>query len=1212
MRRWELADGGKDSPTMFWEVGSDGAVVIVRHGEAGAQERTRVEDCGSATAAEAYVAEAVREKERQGYAPVGAGHTPDAGGTGDVAAAPDEDSFTLPAAWRQSLRPRRGGITRYSHAPHESALDSWDRRLAAAREEEWTGTALGEAVAGIDPELAAAARRYLKGAADPVGAAVLAVVTDRRKLLYEYVVDAWTLRHGLAFAARATVELFGIHREDPVQDRTTGLAVLPEGKAKYQLWLRRGAADRVRTLLYMADENTYREAVAALAAHRGGARRRIVVSYLVPSETGWVAECCADPGESGREDRVVRAMLFESLNDEEQLRALLREGGVSAYDGSLSAAATVAEGVGPAVAALIAEIWRHRMPSRGVSAEELAGVLAQLPTDEAFELLMSHADDKQVHPALLEAARRYPVRAARLLADRAAPAPGRNAHLLGQLLTAHVAVHRELMEPRLAQFPPKAAEVVRELLHPAAADAPDDALPELLVSPPWTRERTAPEPRTVKGLVAGEETRMLWQPGEREAWDAAVEGPERRRRRQNEPYPVVEAVRQQFTNLDDYRLAALLTDGPDAYRPLLAQWTPEWMWVKKLKPVAARWEEDALPPLLHAATREPAVAGGLLLPYRQLAVARLMADWFVRLRSVAPTARAWFARHGADAAALLVPDAAGPAGAARHNAEHALRAVAATHGQDAVLDAAGGHGPEAVAVVRDLLSADSRELALPPKMPEPATWAAPRLLPRVLLRGRTSALPDEAVRHLLTMLAISRQGAVYTGVEVVKEACDPESLAEFGWSLFEQWRLAGMPARESWALHALGWLGDDDTVRRLTPVLRNWPGEGAHKRAVDGLHVLAAIGSDVALMHLHGVSQRVKFKGLKARAQEKIEQLAADLGLSGEELADRLVPDLGLDADGSTVVDYGPRRFTVGFDEQLRPYVLDQDGKRRKDLPKPGPRDDAELASAERKRFMALKKDVRTVASDQVRRLEGAMVAGRSWTTGEFRELFVSHPLLWHLVRRLVWLCVPAGASERALYGTPAISGAGALTAFRVAEDRTFADVRDAEFTLPEDASVRLAHPLHLGEELTEWEELFADHEILQPFPQLGRAVHRLTDDEAAGDRLERFENITVPTAKLLGLERRGWERDEPMFAGVQCRLSKRVAKDRWIIVSPSDGFRLGAVDVSTEQSLEFIGLSEQPSAWNPPGEPSRLAFAGLDPVTASELLADLTELVAR
>ncbi|MFF5565950.1 DUF4132 domain-containing protein [Streptomyces sp. NPDC012623] len=1158
----------------------------------------------------------MRDRGREGYVAVGAGRMPDAGDGGraeDAVAAPDEDSFTLPAAWRQTLRPRWGGVSRNTHYPHGSALDSWDRRLAAAKAE-WTGPVLDGAVAGIDPERAAAARRYLEGTADPVGAAVLAVATDRGKLVYSEVVDAWDLRHGRVFAARATVELFELDH-DSDEGRTTRLAVLPEGDAPQRLWLRRGAADRVRTLLSTVGEDRYREVVAALAAHRGGARRRIVVSYLVPGETDWVAECCADPGESGREDRVIRAMLFESLNDEEQLRALLRAGGVSAYNGRLSTAATVAEGVGPAVAALIAEIWRHRTPANGASAEEQAAILAELPTDEAFALLMSHADDKQVRPALLEAVRRYPVRAARLLAGRAAPAPGRNSFLLGQLLTAHVATHGELLESRLARFPPRAAEVVRGLLHPAVADASADALPELLVNPPWTGRRTAPKPRTVKGLAAGEETRVLWQPGEREAWAAAVEESERRARRwHNEPYPDVPTLREQFADLDNYRLAALFVDGPDTYRPLLAQWTPEHMWeiVEELRPVAARWEEDALPPLLHAATRQPAMAGGLLLPYRQLEVARLMADWFVRLKSVAATARAWFARHGADAAALLVPDAAGPAGAARHSAEHALRAIAVTHGKEAVLDAAAGHGPEAVAIVRDLLSAGRLELALPSRMPEPAAWAAPRLLPRVLLRGRTSALSAESVRHLLTMLAISRPGAVYTGVEVVKEACDPESLASFAWSLFEQWRLSGMPAKESWALYALGWLGDDETARRLAPVLRSWPGEGAHQRAVEGLDVLVAIGSDVALTQLHGVSQRVRFKALKTRAQEKVEQLAADLGLSGEQLADRMVPDFGLDADGTTVVDYGPRRFTVCFDEQLRPYVLDQDGKRRKDLPKPGARDDAELAPAERKRFTALKKDVRAVASDQVRRLEDAMVAGRLWTTGEFRELLVSHPLLGHPVRRLVWLCVPAGAAETAPSETPGLSGTGGVTAFRVWADRTFVDVRGEEFTLPEDASVRLAHPLHLGGELTAWAKLFADHEFRQPFPQLDRAVHRLADDEAAGDRLERWENVTVPTAALLGLERRGWERDEPMFAGVQCWMSKRVAKDRWVIVIPSDGFKIGAVDLSAEQSLLHIGLSVRPSAWDQPGEPARLAFAELDPVAVSELLSDLAELVAR
>ncbi|MFE3288579.1 DUF4132 domain-containing protein, partial [Streptomyces sp. NPDC059233] len=196
--------------------------------------------------------------------------------------------------------------------------------------------------------------------------------------------------------------------------------------------------------------------------------------------------------------------------------------------------------------------------------------------------------------------------------------------------------------------------------------------------------------------------------------------------------------------------------------------------------------------------------------------------------------------------------------------------------------------------------------------------------------------------------------------------------------------------------------------------------------------------------------------------------------------------------------------FTVGFDEQLKPYVLDEEGRRLKDLPRPGARDEAELATAERKRFMALKKDVRTIASDQIRRLEAAMVDGRSWTGAEFRQLFVEHPLVWHLVRRLVWRA----------------EAEGEVTAFRVAEDRTYADVEDEAVRFADDATITLAHPLQLDGVLAEWSELFAVQGVVQPFPQLGRPVMAVTEEEAGGARLTRFEGFTVPVGKLLGLQK--------------------------------------------------------------------------------------------
>ncbi|MER5635413.1 DUF4132 domain-containing protein [Kitasatospora sp. NPDC002227] len=429
------------------------------------------------------------------------------------------------------------------------------------------------------------------------------------------------------------------------------------------------------------------------------------------------------------------------------------------------------------------------------------------------------------------------------------------------------------------------------------------------------------------------------------------------------------------------------------------------------------------------------------------------------------------------------------------------------------------------------------------------------------------------------------------------ETCRAGSSAGFAWALFEEWRQAGLPAKESWILHALGVLGDDGTVRRLTPVLRDWPGEGAHHRAVEGLDVLAAIGTDVALLHLHGIAQRVKFKALKVRAQEKIAEVAEHLGLTAEQLADRLVPDLGLGPDGTTVIDYGTRRFTVGFDEQLRPFVRDGDGRRRKELPAPGARDDQELAAAERKRFTALKKDVRTTAADQIRRLEAAMVAQRTWTAVEFGALFVDHPLVRHLAGRLVWLADGAD---------------GTTTAFRTAEDRTFADVTGEAFVLPGNATVRLPHPLHLGEQSAAWSAVFAEHGILQPFRQLDRPVRRLTPSEADSNRLHRFEGCTVPVGRLLGLTKRGWERGEPLDNGIERWFSKRLADGCHLVIQLNEGIWVAVVGEYSDQTFETVWLDVAPRDHLGSRHEYPLRFGELDRIVASELLADLEEVTAR
>ncbi|CAM5348313.1 hypothetical protein GCM10010329_41240 [Streptomyces spiroverticillatus] len=1132
-----------------------------------------------------------------GSAEVREARAPEAEGAAVVI--PDEETFVLPDSWRRLLHPRRGSVPRKPAAASQSAVADFEECLAKAAPRIAACLESPES----EPGLVEAARAHLAGSQDPVGAgAVLAMAEDGSHFYsggIKHWVDAHVALYGLPFTARAVIEYLDLHVDTDLyrpRGKDASLKVLQQGLGSYRVTGRRALVDRARALLAACDEETYARTVEAVGRQLGTGRRRIVAAYLLPTETEWVEACCADPGSEGEQSGEVRALLMGALGSPEQLERLGGTSYLGRQGWSVATIATLAEGIGVAAEKpLIEQMSDAHLDSDGL--RTVAKALAEFPTEEAFAALLHRVGDKKAGPALQEAVTRWPVRALRQLARASA----RDGSVAGQLLRGLVHGQRALVEAVLPSLPEDVAAVVRPLAEKSGRlpEATAGDLPAVLVSPPWTRtDGRIAAPRAVTGLTASAEASVVWLPGEREQWERTRscyhDGYFGRRASELRP----EEVRWALVENSMASAALFVLRPEEEVRPWLDSWSPSDIWDAEglFEPVAARFGLDALGLLRRVAARRPALLGHVLLPFVDVVVARMMADWLTRPKSVSSIARSWFQRHGSSAAGLLVPNAVGKAGPARSSAERALRLIASQEGSEVVLAAAASYGEKAVEAVDVLLHADPLRAALPSKMPVVPVWAEAGLLPQITVRGGAAALPVESARHVLTMLALSKPGEPYPGVATVLEVCDRASLAEFGWALFEQWRLAGLPAQESWALHALGLIGDDGTVRRLTPLLRIWPGAGAHHRAVEGLEVLAAIGSDVALLHLHGIAQRVKFKALKAKAQEKIQQIAETLGLTGEQLADRLVPDLGLDTDGSTVVDYGTRKFTVGFDEQLRPYVRDADGKRLKDLPKPGAKDDAELAPAERKRFMALKKDVRTLASDQVRRLEAAMVAGRSWTAEEFRDLLVAHPLVWHLVRRLVWVSTPAGEGARG-------------TAFRVAEDRTFADAEDDAFTVPEGAAVRLAHPLTLGEEaVSVWSEVFADYEILQPFAQLGRPVHRLTAEEATSGRLPRFEGLTVPTTKMLGLTKRGWDRGIPQDAGVENEITKKLGEDLYLVIDLDGGIAVGAIDVIPEQKLRMVGLYTRPEGhWS--GRENGLRFGDLDPVASSELLADLTDL---
>jgi len=633
--------------------------------------------------------------------------------------------------------------------------------------------------------------------------------------------------------------------------------------------------------------------------------------------------------------------------------------------------------------------------------------------------------------------------------------------------------------------------------------------------------------------------------------------------------------------------------------------------------VAATWGLRAFPGLLARIGSAPTENLAIGLHFGAVELGPIAARAFAKLKSLRGVGREWLRRFPEHAACALIAPALGKPNEARDCAAAALRYLAASGHLPLLEQVASRYGqPEVLPALRAMLDESpldrypNKRAALP-EFWKPGGWHRP-----LLHNGK--ALSDDALAVLGTMMGFPTNEEVYAGLYQVREACTAHSLADFAWDCFSSWLNASAPSKESWALMNLGLFGTDDTARKLTPFIRAWPGEAAHARAVAGLDVLAAIGSDVALMLLNGIAQKIKFKGLQDKAREKIAAVAEARGLSPEELEDRLAPDLGLDEQGSMVLDFGPRAYKVGFDEALKPYVREwQDGKagaRLPDLPKPKKTDDAALAAQAVERFKLLKKDARTIASQQVLRLELAMCARRRWSADVFARFLACHPLVRHLVRRLVWgvYAMPLeSAGEEGEAQRVASYGGTLLDCFRVAEDGEYTTAGDDPFTLPEGEQIRigLPHALELpAGQAAEFGQLLADYELLQPFPQLGRDTYALTDEERSADKLLRWKGVKAPTGKIFGLANVGWRRGPAQDGGCIWTYDKAADAARTLELSFEPGIIVGMVDEYPEQTLGEITLGRAlRSGWARDGELSPLG--ALDPIVASELIRDMERL---
>ena len=485
--------------------------------------------------------------------------------------------------------------------------------------------------------------------------------------------------------------------------------------------------------------------------------------------------------------------------------------------------------------------------------------------------------------------------------------------------------------------------------------------------------------------------------------------------------------------------------------------------------------------------------------------------------AVVPRAAGLLLERKADlraAAVLLLATAGSPAAMA------ALEARVDEEGDDDVRDAMlmaldAARAAAGVEVSREEI--DRRIQRTAPKLRAPAVdWIDETRLPPLRYR-EGGPLGPEATRYLLYRQSRAKEIRPDIEARPLFERIDRQTSGDFALELLRQFAASKLEARDRWALTVAGLLGDDRVVAVLNPMIRTWGDSARGKMAEFAVQALALLGTDAALMSLDAASirYRTRNRNIGAAAQEALAAVADRLGVTVDELGDRIIPWLGFEPGRPRILGAEGKRIeaTIGPDFKLR-YRDVEKNKAVASLPKSLPRET--LAE-----FKDLAATLREVARAQTLRMEILMVRQFRWPVDRWRELFLGHSVLFlPFATRLVWGYYDESGTLRAT--------------FRALEDRTLTDPSDEPVELPDAGSVGIVHPMELDEtKRAAWRTHLADYEVEPPFPQLERPVVRVPDDQREVRISDEVSGVSLNAMTFRSrAEKRGWSRGSVTDAG--------------------------------------------------------------------------------
>ncbi|MDR2767578.1 MAG: DUF4132 domain-containing protein [Treponema sp.] len=403
-------------------------------------------------------------------------------------------------------------------------------------------------------------------------------------------------------------------------------------------------------------------------------------------------------------------------------------------------------------------------------------------------------------------------------------------------------------------------------------------------------------------------------------------------------------------------------------------------------------------------------------------------------------------------------------------------------------------------------------------------WISADLYKDVRYADRSGAADPAVMGCLLSEYLFLEDPGRLSFCDKIAAGLDKTDLEAALKNLYRTWLSGGADTKKKLILAPCCIYGSDSFLLEMKKQIEDWTKHARGALASFAVFCIALNGGSVALLTVDGYTNRAPNNQVKNTAREAFAFAARELGVTQDELSDRIVPCFGFNERGEKILDYGPRSFIIRLnaDFSLAAYEAERTdggpeqeavkrGKAIKSLPAPGVKDDRVKAEKAKKEFTELKKSLRAVVQNQTTRLDRILLNGRKWTPEAWKKLFVANPIMHRFAEGLVWGVYDSAPDLR--------------ECFRYMSDGSFTNVNDENFVLPAAAEGRfitLVHPIELDDAArSAWRQQLEDYEIIQPINQLGARRALPGEKDVEENIIVRYRNKTATAGRLLGLAKK-------------------------------------------------------------------------------------------